>query len=105
MRPGAPTEGGWDVTQSQYQVDRRRRPGAGVGRLRQHQRPDGPNIAYECQLQARDAANQPPFPDKIRDGKHGQAFEQGVRDAHMTQACQRDTESHAEIRFGNKPGT
>ncbi|RZZ90739.1 hypothetical protein [Pseudoxanthomonas winnipegensis] len=66
---------------------------------------DGPNIAYECQLQARDAANQPPFPDKIRDGKHGQAFEQGVRDAHMTQACQRDTESHAEIRFGNKPGT
>ncbi|TBV73292.1 hypothetical protein [Pseudoxanthomonas winnipegensis] len=66
---------------------------------------DGPKIAYECQLQARDAANQPPFPDKIRDGKHGQAFEQGVRDAHMTQACQRDTESHAEIRFGNKPGT
>jgi len=66
---------------------------------------DGPSIAYECQLQARDAANQPPFPDKIRDGKHGQAFEQGVRDAHMTQACQRDTESHAEIRFGNKPGT
>lgn len=66
---------------------------------------DGPSLAYECQQQARDAANQPPFPDKIRDGKHGREFEQGVRDAHMSQACQRDTESHAEIRFGSKPGT
>lgn len=66
---------------------------------------DGPNLSYECQQQARVANNQPPFPDKIRDGKHGQEFEQGIRDARMSQACQQEIDSRHEISFGSKAGT
>ncbi|WCE03256.1 hypothetical protein [Pseudoxanthomonas sp. JBR18] len=69
---------------------------------------DGSTLSYECQQQAQLAANQPPFPDQIRDGKHGQDFEQGLRDARMTQACQHDVDAqapHAEIHFGGSAGT
>lgn len=66
---------------------------------------DGSNLSLACQQQARDAANQPPFPKQLRDGKHGPEFEQGIRDAHMSRACQQEVDSHAEITFKGRPGT
>jgi hypothetical protein len=65
---------------------------------------DGPTLSLACQQQARDAASQPPFPKRIRDGKHGQAFEQGVRDAQMSRACQQEVDSQVEISFRRGSG-
>lgn len=66
---------------------------------------DGANVSPACQQQARDAANQPPFPKQLRDGKHGPEFEQGIRDAHMSRACQQEVDSHHQIKFRSRPGT
>lgn len=66
---------------------------------------DGSNVSLACQQQARDAANQPPFPKQLRDGKHGTEFEQGIRDAHMSRACQQEVDSHNEIKFRSRSGT
>jgi len=66
---------------------------------------DGSNVSLVCQQQARAAANQPPFPKQLRDGKHGPEFEQGIRDARMSRACQQEVDSHAEITFKGHSGT
>ncbi len=68
---------------------------------------DDSNVSLACQQQARDAANQPPFTKQLRDGKHGTEFEQGIRDAHMSRACQQEMDAqapHAEIHFGGSAG-
>jgi hypothetical protein len=66
---------------------------------------DGSNVSLACQQQASDAANQPPFPNKLRDGKHGAEFEQGIRDARMSRACQQEVDSHREIEVRSRSGT
>jgi hypothetical protein len=66
---------------------------------------DGSKLSLACQQQARDAANQPPFPKQLREGKHGQEFEQGIRDARMSQACQQDVDAQSEITFQGRSGT
>ncbi|WP_093136555.1 hypothetical protein [Pseudoxanthomonas sp. GM95] len=63
---------------------------------------DGSNVSLACQQQARDAANQPPFPKELRDGKHGAEFEQGIRDARMSRSCQQEVDAHSEINFRSR---
>jgi hypothetical protein len=60
---------------------------------------DGSTVSLVCQQQAREAASQPPFPKALRDGKHGQEFQQGIRDAQMSRSCQQEVDSHVEITF------
>lgn len=66
---------------------------------------DGSTVSLACQEQARNAASQPPFPRQLRDGKHGTEFEQGIRDAQMSQACQQEVDSHTKIEFKGRSGT
>ncbi|WDS36398.1 hypothetical protein [Pseudoxanthomonas sp.] len=66
---------------------------------------DGSNVSLACQQQARDAAEQPPFPKQLRDGKHGAELEQGIRDTRMSRACQQEVDQHAEVTFRTGSGT